>query len=75
MTETAAAAVRDLTIRMGKRVSKRSSLHGNASPVPGDVADGMLNGSAHAVRACETPEAFAAEGCVHGRSRHMGGGR
>jgi hypothetical protein len=60
-------ADRDLTITMGKRVSRRS--HGNAGPVPGDVADGILRGERSAVFACESPEYFRIHGCPHGRSR------
>lgn len=50
-------------VRLGKRVAHRS--HGNAGPVTGDVADGILNGAKARVRACETPEFYARFGCPH----------
>lgn len=52
-----------IEVTMGKRVSGRS--HGNAGPVSGDIAESTLNGKAHSVRACETPEFFRLYGCPH----------
>jgi hypothetical protein len=63
----------DLKITLGRRVVHRA--FGNAGPVPGNVADATLNGKAHVVRACETPEFFSLHGCPHGRARRGQTGR